>query len=655
MEKGENQSIDSTEDSIFSIALLMVLLSSAAGVLLFYFVPPDAGQALLFTLIFSMVLFGWFHPYLPWNSGYYISLTPVIFYGSLLLTGPADAFFSLAVSTAVLSLSFYHAPRALTGVARMAVLLSISGIMLAFFQEYSPLLSFENPSSLIITAFHLILSTLLGVLLFLLWQKVSAKNRVTVSLLYLVIYISVFLPSFVMAMSLFYEALGSAGILFFDMLLLLVNLFLKSHYRFYNDYYQAAYFDELTGLPNAKSFDEHQKEWNGRYYVFLINIDEFKRINSYFGREGAAYILISYASRLLSRCGSDGRVYRINSDEFVIVAGPEIYDRLKQMLPADVNEPFLYHHEPIYLEISIGVSEHPASHRKPAPQLLQEANMAMQKAKETEGSSLSIYTQALADASLSYIKLQRDLHHAVQSEELYLIFQPQLSVTDGTPFGFEALLRWEHPDHGYISPGEFIPAAENSSLIHPLGRWVLKEACRMLKERQDYGKSMYSVSVNVSFRQFHDPGFEDYVIDTLTRFDIDPRLITLELTESATIDNLHDLVPTLTKWKETGIRLALDDFGSGYSSMNYIGTLPFDLIKIDRSFIQDLPASWSKGAIVRAVVTLAHDLNMKVIAEGVETMEQWHWLHSHSCDAVQGFLIGRGSQWIDAGIYESFR
>ncbi|WP_090928941.1 putative bifunctional diguanylate cyclase/phosphodiesterase [Salibacterium qingdaonense] len=479
----------------------------------------------------------------------------------------------------------------------------------------------------------------------------------TLSILWTGVGVVVFLPSFVTAMILFHAALGWMGVLFFDSLLLLVNLFLMIQYRIYSEYYEAAYYDSLTGLPNARRFKQHQKDrtpYSAGYYLFLINIDDFKRINSFFGDEGAAYILVSYANRLLSLCGPGGNVYRMSGDEFVLVAPPGTYEDIKEQIPADVQEPFLYHHEPIYLELSIGVSAQTVTAQKQPAQLLQEADLAMQKAKETAGTALYFYNKALADASLNEVKLRQDLHHALDSKEMHLIFQPQLFLTNGRLCGFEALLRWEHPKHGYISPGRFIPAAENSSMIHPIGRWVFKETCRILKERQDQGETMYSVSVNVSFRQFHDPGFESYVIHTLAHYDIEPGLITLELTESATIDNLHDLVPTLTRWKEAGIKLALDDFGSGYSSMNYIGTLPFDLIKIDRSFIQDLPASYSKGAIVRAVLGLAHDLNMTVVAEGVETKEQWDWLRTHCCDAAQGFLIGKGSSSINTCIQDAF-
>ncbi|MFD2705801.1 putative bifunctional diguanylate cyclase/phosphodiesterase [Salibacterium lacus] len=536
-------------------------------------------------------------------------------------------------------------------------MLSLSTPLLMVFQHYSMALSFDNPSSLIITAFHLILTTTICLAVFLLWQKFYSKTRVTISIVWISTGIIVFLPSFVTAMILFHAALGWMGVLFFDILLFLVNLFLQIQYRIYSEYYEAAYYDNLTGLPNARSFEKHQKDrtiCSPGYYLFLINIDDFKRINSFFGNEGASYILVSYANRLLSLCGPGGKVYRMNGDEFALLAPPGTYKDLKEEIPADVEEPFLYHHEPVYLEISIGVSAQTVTAEKQPAQLLQEADLAMQKAKETAGTALHFYNKALADASLNEVKLRQDLHHALDSEEMYLIFQPQLFLTNGRIYGFEALLRWEHPKQGYISPGRFIPAAEDSSMIHPIGRWVFKETCRLLKERQDQGETMYGVSVNVSFRQFHDPGFGPYVSHTLTYYGIDPGLITLELTESATIDNLHDLVPTLTRWKEAGIKLALDDFGSGYSSMNYIGTLPFDLIKIDRSFIQDLPASYSKGSIVRAVLGLAHDLDMTVVAEGVETEEQWDWLRAHSCDAAQGFLIGKGSPSINACIQEAF-
>ena len=335
---------------------------------------------------------------------------------------------------------------------------------------------------------------------------------------------------------------------------------------------------------------------------------------------------------------------RLGGDEFVILM-PNVADAEHVAVTArkilnTVARPYNIDGHELVSTPSIGISVYPADGTD-VDTLLRNADAAMYHAKETGRNNYQFFTQDMNARALERLSLERSLRRALERDELRLHFQPQYSLADGRMVGMEALMRWEHPEQGLVLPGQFITFAEESGLILPIGDWVLKEACRQNRAWQDAGLPRLPVSVNISALQFRQPDFVDTVERALAVAGLEARYLQLEVTESVIMYETERVTAALQRLKDMGLELAIDDFGTGYSSLSYLKLLPIDRLKIDRSFVRDVPADTDDEAIIAAIIALTRKLGLRTIAEGVETREQLEFLREQGCDEVQGFLLSR--------------
>ncbi|QKS46898.1 EAL domain-containing protein (plasmid) [Paenibacillus cellulosilyticus] len=409
------------------------------------------------------------------------------------------------------------------------------------------------------------------------------------------------------------------------------------------------HYDDRTGLPNRRLFTEQLEvmlaamEDNSDYDTVLtvccIDIDHFKLINASFGHDCGDMLLLQIAGRLLRSCGEGDLICRMEGDKFGIVlmdtTGGEHSGEAILNLMAALEEPFELQGVPIHITASAGYS---TSKQEPhgSDKLIRNANLALIKAKESGPNECQVYREEWDEASLERLRIQHDLRRALINQEFMLHYQPQYDMHTGAIVGVEALLRWHHPERGMIPPSQFIPIAEDSGIIVQIGQWVLEEACRQNKEWQDAGLLKIPVSVNLSMRQFWQPNFPESVAAVLERFGLEPRYLELEITESMTMD-ADKLTNSLLRLTDIGIGISIDDFGTGYSSFSYLKHFPIDRLKIDRSFVSDIEDDPDDAEIVAAIIAMAHNLHMQVIAEGVETAQQVHFLKMHLCDEMQGY------------------
>jgi EAL domain-containing protein (putative c-di-GMP-specific phosphodiesterase class I) len=294
----------------------------------------------------------------------------------------------------------------------------------------------------------------------------------------------------------------------------------------------------------------------------------------------------------------------------------------------------------VHVSLSIGASVFPRD-GEDFDVLLTNAYAASHRVKADGGKDFQFYQAAMTREATERMELESALRAAVERRELQLHYQPQIDITSGRTCGVEALMRWQHAERGWISPAKFIPIAEEADLIQPLGDWALTEGCRQLAAWDSAGHADLRMAVNVSASQFRSDGFVDAVKQALHRHELDPRRLELELTESILVDNRGEAISILGRLKALGVKIAVDDFGTGYSSLNYLSRIPLHCLKIDRSFVMRVMDGGRDATIAQAIISLAHSLGLRVLAEGVETMEQLHFLRSHGCDEAQGYLFAR--------------
>ncbi len=404
-----------------------------------------------------------------------------------------------------------------------------------------------------------------------------------------------------------------------------------------------AYNDTLTSLPNRARFHERVEADLGAgrsVNLFYLDIDDFKGINDSFGHQAGDRLLAEAARRLeaaLPRCAF---LARLGSDEFGVVLPASDVDpdgeRFADRLLTAFAPPFVLDHGPIAAGVSIGIARSRCD-GDDLQRLGSRADLALQAAKKAGRHTFRLFLPEMETFLQARRDLTEDLRHAIAENQFHLVYQPLVSLDTGALTGFEALLRWTHPRRGMISPGEFIPLAEETGIIGMLGEWVLTEACR---EAAGWPPGI-CVSVNLSPVQLRKPGFAVDVIRILGRFEMSPGRLKLEVTETALLADERLSRETLTTLKQLGIEISLDDFGTGYSSLNHLRLMPLDRIKIDQSFIADLDRDKGAAAIVAAVLSLARDLGLETVAEGIETEAQRDWLRARGCDGGQGFLFGR--------------
>ena len=412
--------------------------------------------------------------------------------------------------------------------------------------------------------------------------------------------------------------------------------------------YRQAHFDELTGLPNRQllkdRLEQHlmqarREEHSGA--MLFIDLDRFKEINDVFGHSVGDIVLAQAAERILSEVRETDTVARLGGDEFVIVMpnliGDNVIRATATRMLARLGEAFSVRGTEHFLGASIGIVLFPDDGGS-VETLLKNADSAMYRAKEAGRSRFEFFSKKLNAESRRKIELERDLRVAVDGSQLDVHYQPQFDLSNGIICGAEALLRWKHGTLGNVSPTEFVQLAEDSGLIVDLGRWVIERTCADLRSILDKGLHPGSMSINVSARQLREATFAGDVLDALRRTDIHPGYLQLEITETTVAQNRDTAIKILNHLREEGVQVAIDDFGTGYSSLSYLQQLPFDRIKIDKSFVELIGSSENSENICRTIIKMAHELGKESIAEGVETREQADFLIKNGCDSVQGYF-----------------
>jgi diguanylate cyclase (GGDEF)-like protein/PAS domain S-box-containing protein len=416
-----------------------------------------------------------------------------------------------------------------------------------------------------------------------------------------------------------------------------------------------ANFDALTGLPNRTLFRDRLSRAlssairNGtRAALLFVDIDAFKNVNDTLGHTAGDELLKEAASRLAACVREVDTVARLGGDEFTLVL-PDIHEPIDAELVARkvlaaLAEPFALDSTKAFVSASVGVTLYPDD-AEDEENLLRNADTAMYRAKEEGRNRLRFFTARMHTEAMDRLHLDVDLRDALERGEFLLHYQPIVDLASGFPTGFEALLRWRHPARGLVPPGQFIPRAEQTGLIVPVGTWVLEAACRQLKSWQEAGYSRLRMSVNVSARQCREPAFEATVRRILESTGVGAGSVVLEITESLFIDDSRgdaaEAAAVFRRLRDMGIRVALDDFGTGYSSLSYLKRFPVDILKIDRSFVQDIAANAEDKTLVDAIIAMAHGLGIAVVAEGMETEQQTRILSSRRCDGGQGYFFGK--------------
>ncbi|MGG1600411.1 putative bifunctional diguanylate cyclase/phosphodiesterase [Paenibacillus naphthalenovorans] len=412
-----------------------------------------------------------------------------------------------------------------------------------------------------------------------------------------------------------------------------------------------AYHDSLTNLPNRTMFDEKLKDYfeeaqrtGSMMAVIFLDLDRFKVINDTLGHHIGDQLLQMLARKLQEYVKGENIVARFGGDEFIIlltdVTQAEEAAQFAGGISDLLKEPFVIEDNEFFVTSSIGISIYPQDGTE-VESLLKNADIAMYRSKEKGGNSYHYYHPDMNKRSLHRLNLEVHLRKALERGEFEIYYQPIVDLRHGSVIGMESLVRWQHPDWGMVSPTEFIPLAEETGLIIPIGNWILKQSCMQNKEWQQKGLPPLVVSVNISAIQFHQSNFVQTVMDTLQESGLAPDRLCLEITENVAMNNVPYIIETLQKLKVLGVRLSIDDFGTGYSSLSYLKRFHVHTLKIDQSFIRDISSDEDNAAIVTALIAMSRQLKIKSLAEGVETMDQLHFLIAQGCDEIQGNVFSK--------------
>jgi diguanylate cyclase (GGDEF)-like protein/PAS domain S-box-containing protein len=419
--------------------------------------------------------------------------------------------------------------------------------------------------------------------------------------------------------------------------------------------------DPLTGLPNRVLLLERLEQALARarrhrnhVAVLFLDLDHFKVVNDSLGHELGDRLLVAIAERLRVALRPSDTVARFGGDEFVVLCedllSPSDAVAIAGRVSDALNGAFEVGDSEVFMGVSIGIAFPEDAHVEPST-LIRDADAAMYRAKARGRARWEVFDNAMRASAIDRLDVENALRRALDRRELRVHYQPIIALDTGAVRGVEALLRWEHPERGLLAPGEFITVAEETGLIVPIGAWVLDAACRQVQRWQAAvrGSANLALSVNLSGRQLSHPSLVDDVARVLAETGIEPSRLELEITESVLMDDVEASQDTLTRLRQLGVRLGIDDFGTGYSSMSYLRRFPVDVLKVDRSFVDGLGADPSDSAIVAAIVTLAHTLGLKAVAEGVETPDHLAELRRLGCDYGQGFLMSRPLSGEDLG------
>ncbi len=414
---------------------------------------------------------------------------------------------------------------------------------------------------------------------------------------------------------------------------------------------EMAFYDPLTELPNRRLLQERLKEeistanrQGNTGALMFLDLDDFKAINDSMGHDAGDELLIQLASRLKQATRETDMAARVGGDEFVVLLGQLGYDmslaarnveKVAQTILNEINKPYKIKNQTLYVTASIGITLFPAEDDTPDI-LLKQADSAMYCAKESGKNSVHFFHPAIQEAADSRMQIENELRGALEREEFELYFQPQIDANHQL-IGAEALIRWQHPTRGIVPPNEFIPIAEESGLIIDIGNWVIESACQHLANWLVKNNEPPQVSINISPRQFRQSDFSSNVGHILSGYSIDPNKLVFELTEGILFDDIDDTISKMLAIRSLGIRFSLDNFGTGCSSLAYLQKLPLDQLKIDQTFIRNLDQNANNAAIVETVITMGRNLNLNVIAEGVETESELNFLKQKNCCEFQGY------------------
>lgn len=412
--------------------------------------------------------------------------------------------------------------------------------------------------------------------------------------------------------------------------------------------YRVAYFDSLTMLPNRLMFKqrlqqaiEAAKQNHKELAVMFLDLNRFKNINDTFGHDVGDKLLAAVSKRINDYIGDNNTLSRLGGDEFTILMTPFDHSsdtiRFAEDLSLVFKQPWIIEGLELHITTSIGIAMYPL-HGEDVSTLMKNADKAMYHSKKL-GIHYAMYDLSTNDLLMDPIQLETSLRHALKRDELEVYYQPKINISTGNMIGCEALLRWKHPTLGYISPLSFIPIAEESGLIIPIGEWVLRKACAQHKAWIQAGLPALGIAVNFSARQFQQQNLLEIIKEVVHETQIDCSYLEIEITESIAMHNVDYAITTMKSLKEMGIKIAIDDFGTAYSSLNYLIKFPVDSLKIDQSFVREIITNNDQAIIVTIIILMAKRLNLKVIAEGIETWEQLDFLMKHNCDEGQGYYF----------------
>lgn len=424
---------------------------------------------------------------------------------------------------------------------------------------------------------------------------------------------------------------------------------ITEHKRAEETIHHLAYYDILTNLPNRTLFHDrltlalaHARHNQRKLAVMFLDLDRFKNINETLGHAIGDRLLQGVAERLKSCIREGDTIARLGGDEFMLLLPEAFHADDEAKIAQKILEIFKssFHFEGLELHItpSIGIALYP-NDGEDAETLLKKADTALHRAKAQGGNNYQFNTITMNAKALERLVLENGLRRSLERDELIIHYQPQVSLHSGQIVGMEALLRWKHPDRGIVSPMKFIPLAEETDLIISIGEWVLYKACAQARAWQTLGFPPLRIAINISARLFKQQNLLETITNVLTETQLDPSYLELELTEGTIMENAEATIKTLHELKAMGVCLSIDDFGTGYSSLSYLKRFPIDTLKIDQSFVRDIPTDPDDAAIARLIIAMAHSLKLKVIAEGVETEEQLTFLQSQQCDEIQGYFF----------------
>ena len=407
-------------------------------------------------------------------------------------------------------------------------------------------------------------------------------------------------------------------------------------------------YDRITGLPNQlylhERFYQSQPRTQQQSALLVLSLDQFHWLRSTLGHGFSEVLLKAVVERLKTFCNDSDRpidtLAYVNTDQFILLlTTDEETLQVAQLLKKLFAEPFVLNGREVFITVSIGIASD-RTHRRDLDLLIANAEIAMHHIKRQGGNGYQLYTDQMKINAAQRLTLESALHHAIENEQLQLYYQPQVDLSSGEIVGAEALLRWQHPEWGFVSPGKFIPIAEETGLIIPLGEWVLQTACTQAKTWL-HQNGLQKVSVNLSTRQFNQTNLTQKLVKLLTETGLEPSCLELEVTETMLMQDKQSALIILNHLRKIGVQISIDDFGTGYSSLSYLQHFPFDRLKIDQSFVRNIVSNKNNMAIITAVISMAHDLKLQVTGEGVETTEELAFLQQQNCDVIQGYLFSK--------------